>query len=159
MFSAITHCDTSGLIGLNGQLAYRSSEDFKEFKKQTLGNQTILIMGKNTYQECGNLPERSILALSSGGNLLNGKPTDKTVKNLSKTNYIIICGGSSVYERFLLDCESVVVHYSKQPIVTIRPKDKPSYFPLQLLNEVFRPTTVKDFETFVQIWYFKRDSF
>jgi dihydrofolate reductase len=153
-FSAITHCDTTGLIGLNNQLAYHSSEDLKEFKAQTLGNQTILVMGKNTYQECGNLPERIILALSSKGNLLNGKATNETVETLSKSNYMIICGGSIVYEQFLPLCESVIVHFTKQP--NKKPGTNPRYFPLQLLNELFRPTTVKDFKTFTQIWYFNK---
>ncbi len=152
-FSAIAHCDTTGLIGLSNRLAYRSSEDLKEFKAQTLGSQTILVMGKNTYQECGNLPERIILALSSKGNLLNGKATNETVETLSRSNHMIICGGPIVYEQFLPLCDSVIIHFTKQP--QKNPGDNPSYFPLNLLNELFRQTTVKDFKTFTQIHYLK----
>ncbi len=152
-FSAIAHCDTTGLIGLSNRLAYRSSEDLKEFKAQTLGSQTILVMGKNTYQECGNLSERIILALSSKGNLLNGKATNETVETLSRSNHMIICGGPIVYEQFLPLCDSVIIHFTKQP--QKKPGDNPSYFPLNLLNELFRQTTVKDFKTFTQIHYLK----
>lgn len=154
-YTAMAHCDTMGLIGCNNQLAYRSSEDLKEFKAQTLGNQVVLVMGKNTYQECGNLSERVILALSSKGNLLNGKATNETVETLSKSNYIIICGGPIVYKQFLPSCESVIIHFTKQ--ANKKPSANSSYFPLQLLNELFRPTIVKDFKTFTQIRYFKRE--
>jgi dihydrofolate reductase len=158
-FSAIAHCDINGLIGLNNQLAYRSREDLKEFKAQTLGNSTVLVMGKNTYKECGNLPGRKILSLSRAGNLLNGEPTQHTIDTLAKENYMILCGGPTVYEAYLLRCESVIMHWSKAPVIEPQEQDKASYFPIQLLNEVFRPTTVNDFKTFTQIWYFKRDYF
>jgi dihydrofolate reductase len=153
MLFAITHCDTNGLIGLNHKLAYKSSEDFAEFKTQTLGDRTVLVMGRKTYEECGNLSERNVLALSNFGNLFNGKPTNKTVKTLSKKYRIIICGGQKVYEHYLDQCDHVIVHYSKQDLLT--PNTSAVYFPLQQLHKAFKPTTLKDFDTFVQIWYFK----
>ena len=154
-FSAIVHCDTTGLIGINNQLAYRSLEDLKEFKTRTLGNQIILVMGKNTYRECGNLSGRTILTLSSKGNLLNGKTTNETVKSLADSNHIIICGGPAVYSQFLPVCESVIVHFTKQP--NKNPGVNSSYFPMQLLNELFWPVTTKDFKTFSQVWYCPRN--
>lgn len=151
-FSAITHCDYTGLIGIENQLAYRSKEDFAEFKKQTTGNQIVLVMGKNTYQECGNLKDRTILALSSKGNRLNGNLTDETIDSLAKTNHIIICGGPKVYEEYLPRCEEVLVHFTKQPM-PVPNSFLQSYFPLQIINQLFKPIYQKEFKTFTQVLY------
>ena len=146
MFLSITHCDNSGLIGVDGELAYKSTEDFKEFKRIT--KDSVLLMGKNTYQECGPLKNRQMLVLSSKGNTLDGKPFNG---DFSKMGDIVLCGGPKVYKDYLPLCELVVLHVTKQQKI-LNPLN-PAYFPLDTLQKLFVLESSKEFETFIQQIY------
>jgi dihydrofolate reductase len=147
---AILHCDRKGLIGTNGTLAYKSREDFQWFKSFTLNK--FLVMGRNTYAECGNLTNRSILSLSSNGNLFNGKATEHTVKTLQTLKRkLVFCGGPSVYEKHLPDCNAVIINYTKQPEKS--PGLNPSYFNLVQLHELFDIAQSIEYKTFTQVIY------
>lgn len=151
MISAILHTDHAGLIGINGELAYRSKEDFKSFKKYTSKPNTLLVMGRRTYQECGNLPGRNILTLSSKGNLLNGQPTDITIENCKED--LILCGGATVYNGYLHLCQEVVINFTKQecpPLLGVY-----TYFDLDYLNRLFTLESCVHTKDFVQAIYKK----
>jgi dihydrofolate reductase len=147
---AILHCDSNGLIGTNGTLAYKSREDFQWFKSFTRSK--FLVMGRNTYAECGNLTNRNILALSSEGNLLNGKATEHAVESLLARKYeLIFCGGPRVYEQYLPLCSKVIINYTKQPEKL--PGLDPSYFNLTQLHELFDVAQTVEYKTFMQVIY------
>jgi dihydrofolate reductase len=147
---AILHCDSKGLIGTTGTLAYKSREDFRWFKSYTRNK--ILVMGRNTYEECGNLPNRLILVLSSSSNLLNGKTTERTVESLIAQKYdLIFCGGPSVYEKYLPFCSEVIINYTKQP--EKQPGLNPAYFNLAQLHELFDVAQTIEYNTFTQVIY------
>lgn len=145
--TAVVHCDSNGLIGTNRTLAYKSREDHQWFKSYTQGKH--LIMGRNTYAECGNLANRGILCLSSSGNLYNGLPTKHTVESLG--NSVVICGGAKIYEQYLPNCKQVIVNYTKQ--VEKRPGSNPTYFNLTQLHELFEFVQFVDYKTFTQVVY------
>lgn len=146
--TALVHCDSKGLIGTNGVLAYKSREDHLWFKSFTQGKH--LVMGRKTYTECGNLPSRGILCLSSSGNLYNGIATKRTVESLGKYN-VVICGGAKVYEQYLPICNEVIVNYTKQ--TEKQPGLKPTYFNLSQLNELFIEVQKVEYNTFTQVIY------
>lgn len=146
--TALVHCDSKGLIGTNGGLAYKSREDHLWFKSFTQGKH--LVMGRKTYTECGNLPSRGILCLSSSGNLYNGIATKRTVESLGKYN-VVICGGAKVYEQYLPICNEVIVNYTKQ--TEKQPGLKPTYFNLSQLNELFIEVQKVEYNTFTQVIY------
>lgn len=146
--TAVVHCDSNGLIGTNGTLAYKSREDHQWFKSFTQGK--LLVMGRNTYAECGNLPNRDILCLSSSSNLYNGVPTNCTVESLEKYG-LVICGGTKVYQQYLPRCSEVIVNYTKQP--QKQPSSNPTYFNLTQLNQLFEAIQTVEYKTFIQVTY------
>lgn len=148
MIVAVVHCDSNGLIGKDGTLAYKSVEDHQWFKSFTFGKH--LVMGRKTYAECGNLANRGILCLSSSGNLYNGLTTNLTVENLSKYN-VVICGGVKIYEQYLPSCDQVIVNYTKQ--VKKEPSLNSAYFNLSQLNELFIEVKRVEYKEFTQAVY------
>jgi dihydrofolate reductase len=147
---AVLHCDQKGLIGTNSTLAYKSREDFQWFKSYTQGK--FLVMGKNTYAECGNLANRSILSLSSKGNLFNGLPTSYTVESLlAKKYHLVFCGGPSIYEKYLPICSEVIINYTEKP--EKQPGLNPSYFNLVQLHQLFEVDQTVEYKTFAQVIY------
>lgn len=155
MLTAIVHCDSKGLIGTAGTLAYRSREDFQFFKKYTSGskhgsNTKVLVMGTKTYKESGQLANRNILVLSSNGNLFNGKKTTHTVSSLKPLN-LILCGGSKIYEEYLPFCKEVIVNYTKQ--IEKSPGLAPVFFNIEQLHNLFEVKKTEEFNTFTQVTY------
>jgi dihydrofolate reductase len=153
MITALVHCDKNGLIGVDGKLAYTSLEDLREFKKLTVGDNKVLVMGKRTYEECGNLAGRTILTLSSEGNLLNGQPTTETFNSLRVNNDILICGGEIVYKTYLPCCDAVIVHLTKQETLL----RSGTMFPWLVLVDLFTPVLTREFDTFTQVVYNRND--
>lgn len=148
MVVAVVHCDSNGLIGTSGTRAYKSREDHQWFKSFTRGKH--LVMGRNTYAECGDLANRGILCLSSSGNLYNGRQTKHNVESLGKYN-VVICGGAKVYEQYLPICDQVIVNYTKQ--AKKQPGLSPTYFNLKQLNELFTEVERVEYKTFTQVIY------
>lgn len=67
MLKAIVARNTKDYIGKDGKMLWRSKEDFKHFKRTTMGG--ILIVGKTTFEKdlCGNtLPGRLMFVVGTG---------------------------------------------------------------------------------------------
>jgi dihydrofolate reductase len=143
---AISAIDRNGLIGVDGKLAYRVASDLREFKRLTIDK--TLVMGSTTYAETGNLPGRTILSLSSKGNLLNGQPTTIELKDLDS---YVLCGGERVYKKYLNTCSVVILN--RLIITPIKPIKNAKYFPMDQLNRDFSLVSTKKFDEFFQDIY------
>ncbi len=90
-------------IGLNNQMLWHISEDFKNFKKITSGHH--ILMGRKTFESIGKpLPNRTSIVLSKSGFQYNGVYTfDDIQKALdfvkkSGEDELFIIGGANIYE-------------------------------------------------------------
>lgn len=90
-------------IGKNNQLLWHISEDFKHFKRITLGH--VIVMGQKTFESIGKpLPNRTNIVLSNDESfkrddvVISRSLDDALIKarELEKEE-IFICGGGSVY--------------------------------------------------------------
>jgi dihydrofolate reductase len=156
--TAIVHTDCNGLIGIDGKLAYRSKEDLQFFKEYTTNSAypTILVMGRKTFEECGPLPGRRILVLSSVGNYFcNGTKSGLSTEDLAGSQYnVVLCGGSQVYNKYLYLCNEVILNHTTQKLK--EPGVNPAYIDLRNLNNLFKYSRHSHYETFTQIIYSKR---
>jgi len=93
------------VIGNDEKIPWHSSEDFKHFKKTTLG--FPLIMGRKTFESIGKpLPGRETLIISSKNNYRvpeNVKVFPTIINALDycrskKSEKVFICGGGTIYK-------------------------------------------------------------
>ena len=101
-------------IGLNNQLLWHISEDFKWFKSKTSGN--TVIMGKNTYYSLPKRPlpnRRNIVISDIAGEQIEGcemaYSIDEaiTLADFDKENFII--GGASIYRQFFYKVQKLYI--------------------------------------------------
>jgi len=98
-------------IGLNNELLWHLPNDFKWFKKKTLG--FPIIMGRKTFESLGKpLPGRLNIVLSKTPQQVEGTiwvdSPQKAIELASKENKeIFIIGGDSIYKLFLPLCNKV----------------------------------------------------
>lgn len=108
---AIVAISENSVIGKNGDLPWRISEDLKWFKKITLGH--TLLMGRKTWQSLpGALPGRENWVLSS---TMKTSPEIRVFKKLRNAldaafdrNLFIIGGGELYKQTISLCCELYV---------------------------------------------------
>jgi dihydrofolate reductase len=89
-------------IGLDNQMLWHISEDFKNFKKITSGHH--ILMGRKTFESIGKpLPNRTSLVLSRGNFKHEGVHTFNDIEkafNFAKDNgeeELFIIGGADIY--------------------------------------------------------------
>ncbi|HOK51315.1 MAG: dihydrofolate reductase [Bacteroidales bacterium] len=104
-FAIIAAIARNYAIGLNGTLPWHIPEDFKWFKKNTLGH--TVIMGKNTFWSLPRRPlpgRRNIVITHASEPFPEGVEIahsfDEAVRlaDVDKENFII--GGASIYQQF-----------------------------------------------------------
>jgi len=90
-------------IGLNNEMLWHISEDFKNFKTITSGHH--ILMGRKTFESIGKpLPNRTSLVLSNSGFEHSGVHTFNDVQdafNFARKNAeeeLFIIGGANIYE-------------------------------------------------------------
>ena len=90
-------------IGLNNEMLWHISEDFKNFKTITSGHH--ILMGRKTFESIGKpLPNRTSLVLSNSGFEHEGVHTFNDVQeafNFARKNAeeeLFIIGGANIYE-------------------------------------------------------------
>lgn len=90
-------------IGLNNQMLWHISEDFKNFKQITSGHH--ILMGRKTFESIGRpLPNRTSLVLTRGDFDHEGVHTFSDVQeafNFARANAeeeLFIIGGANIYE-------------------------------------------------------------
>lgn len=96
-------------IGNKGQIPWHLPDDFKWFKRTTMGH--ILVMGRKTYKSIGRpLPGRKTFVLSRTQNEIPGVEIFNDFSNLEKleTDRIIwIAGGGEIYQQMLPKCSEL----------------------------------------------------
>lgn len=108
-FKAIAAMADNRCIGYKGTIPWHLPEDFKWFKRTTMGH--ILVMGRKTYESIGRpLPGRKTLVLSRSPLKI---PDVQTLTDLSdlealETDKTIwIAGGSEIYRQMLPKCSEL----------------------------------------------------
>jgi dihydrofolate reductase len=102
----------NGVIGLNGKLPWKCSEDLAFFKKTTM-NKNIAV-GYNTYINLPALIDRNIFVLTSKLNIDGNCTVCNSINDLP--NDIIVCGGGKVYDCLLPKCEYIYLSIIKQNV-------------------------------------------
>ncbi len=108
-FKAIAAMAENRVIGNKGQIPWHLPEDFKWFKRTTMGH--ILVMGRKTYESIGRpLPGRETFVLSRTQRLIPGVRTFNDfsdLKHLVTDKTIWIAGGSEIYRQMLPECSEL----------------------------------------------------
>ena len=131
-FSAIAAMSENRVIGYAGKIPWHLPEDFRFFRKMTVGN--IIVMGRKTFQGIGRpLPDRHTIVLSrrfKKPQEIMPQPelglfkwgTFEVVSKLEKIGYakdprqIFICGGGSVYAEALPFCTDLYLTLVKEVV-------------------------------------------
>ena len=97
------------VIGNRGDIPWHLPEDFKWFKKTTMGD--ILVMGRKTYESIGRpLPGRDTYVLSRTPRDIAGVHsfTDlEALDHLKTSKTIWIAGGGEIYKQMLGKCSEL----------------------------------------------------
>ena len=108
-FKAIAAMSENRVIGNAGDIPWHLPEDFKWFKKTTMGG--ILVMGRKTYESIGRpLPGRDTYVLSRTPREITGVHsfTDlEALDNLITNQTIWIAGGGEIYKQMLGKCSEL----------------------------------------------------
>ena len=131
-FKAIAAMSENRVIGCGGKIPWHLPEDFRFFRKMTLGN--IIVMGRKTFQAVGHpLPDRHTIVLSrrfkKPRDLLHQPElglfksgTFEIVSRLEKIDYagdkrdLFICGGGQVYAEALPFCSDLFLTCVKSTV-------------------------------------------
>jgi dihydrofolate reductase len=141
----IVAMDPTGIIGVNGGMPWHYREDFRRFKKLTMGG--TLIMGRKTWDSLpGGLPGRRTIVISrqkldsdveiyaSVDTALLAAGSDQHGTN----GDVWVCGGAEIYRLFLEKaCADIAeVDVTIVPAVTEFPEGAVvTRFPVNLLEE------------------------
>lgn len=108
-YKAIAAMSENRVIGNSGDIPWHLPEDFKWFKKTTMGD--ILVMGRKTYESIGRpLPGRETYVLSRTPREIAGVHsfTDlEALDHLETDKTIWIVGGGEVYKQMLSQCSEL----------------------------------------------------
>jgi len=105
MISLIVAASTNNVIGFQGDLPWRLSNDLKRFKVLTMGKP--IVMGRKTYESIGRpLPGRqNIVVTRNPDYVAEGcdvvSSVDAAIQAAGDAEEIMIIGGSHIYEAFL----------------------------------------------------------
>lgn len=119
VLKAIVAMASNRVIGKDGDLPWRISEDLKWFKKLTLGNP--IVMGRVTMESLGRpLPKRRNVAISrslreppEGFELVES--CDAALDLLKDEETISIIGGGQIYREMIPQCDEVYLSYVFHP--------------------------------------------
>ena len=124
-FKAIAAMSLDRVIGAGNKIPWHLPEDFKWFKKVTMGH--ILVMGRKTFESIGKpLPGRETIVLSQTG---FSHPGVRTIGHLSEIRLenggrtIFICGGAQIYQQYLPLCSELFLTLVKRTV------DGDAFFP------------------------------
>jgi len=119
VLKAIVAMASNRVIGKDGDLPWRISEDLKWFKRLTLGNP--ILMGRVTMDSLGRpLPKRRNVAISrslreptEGFELVES--CDAALDLLKDEETIFIIGGGQIYREMIPQCDEVYLSYVFHP--------------------------------------------
>ena len=106
---AIAAISLNGVIGKDGDLPWRLSEDLKWFKKITTGH--TILMGRKTWESLGRpLPNRRNLVLSRSMKPSDGMEVIRSIDaldDLALKSDLFVIGGGEIYRQLLTDCSEL----------------------------------------------------
>ena len=141
------------VIGAEGRIPWHLPEDFKWFKRTTLGH--ILVMGRKTFESIGRpLPGRDTIILSRKGIVV---PEVTTVSDLAALaaaldgdrREVFVAGGGEIYSQLLPHCSDLYLTRVKR----IVPGD--AFFP-PFENEFVHVGTIQENDEFSVEHYQRR---
>lgn len=116
---AVVAMASNRIIGKDGDLPWRLSEDLKWFKKMTVGYPVV--MGRKTMESLrGPLPRRRNVVISRKETELSegfelAHSCDEALQRLEGEERISIIGGAQIYEILLPQCDEVLLSYVFHP--------------------------------------------
>ena len=105
MISLIVAVSTNNVIGADGDLPWRLSDDLKRFKVVTMGKP--IVMGRKTYESIGRpLPGRQNIVITRRNNFTADgcdvvQSTEEAVEVAGGADEVMVIGGSQIYAAFL----------------------------------------------------------
>jgi len=114
VISLIVAASTNNVIGNDGELPWRLSDDLKRFKAVTMGKP--IVMGRKTFESIGRpLPGRQNIVISrQGGFAADGcdvvQSIEQAVEVAGAAEEIMVIGGSEIYAAFLPSVYLTRVH-------------------------------------------------
>ncbi len=106
------------VIGNGPKIPWHLPEDFKWFKKTTMGH--ILVMGRKTYESIGRpLPGRETFVISRNVSEIDGVKVIRSLDELpepSEDKKIFIAGGGQVYDMALEQCGELYLTHVKRAV-------------------------------------------
>lgn len=108
-FKAIAAVAENGVIGRGLEIPWRIPEDFRHFKRTTMGG--VLLMGRRTWESLGAkpLPGRENAVLTSRPELVKGARAFASLEEAASAyrgdpRTVWICGGAALYKAALPEC-------------------------------------------------------
>jgi dihydrofolate reductase len=105
VISLIVAVSTNNVIGADGDLPWRLSDDLKRFKAVTMGKP--IVMGRKTYESIGRpLPGRQNIVITRQNNFTADgcdivRSTAEAVDVAGGADEVMVIGGSQIYAAFL----------------------------------------------------------
>src|SRR5210317_1518493 len=137
---AIVAISENYVIGKDGDLPWRLSEDLKWFKKITLGH--TILMGRKTWESLpGALPSRQNWVLSRTANQKDGMSVFRSMEEVQQalvpSQTLFIIGGGEIYSMALPLCHELFISEVRRKV-----PDGDAFFPNY--KDQFRPVEVLD---------------
>ena len=152
-WKAIAAMAQNRVIGSQNTIPWHFPEDFKWFKKNTLG--ATLVMGRKTYESIGKpLPKRTTVVLSrtaQAGDFPDGVHLVRTldeVEGIGQTGPIWLDGGSEVYALGMPRCGEL--------FLTIIQKDFPGDAIFPKVEHTFSDSVCLETSGPLEFWKFSR---
>jgi dihydrofolate reductase len=131
-FKAIAAMSLNRVIGRAGKIPWHLPEDFKWFKRMTVGQ--VIVMGRKTFESLGRpLPHRETVVLSRSAFSFPGVKVIcdlDAIDPVQEPREVFICGGAQIYSLALPRCSDLYLSVVQQ----------------QLEGDVFFPAFEDDFE-------------
>jgi dihydrofolate reductase len=122
---AIAAMSLNRVIGQAGKIPWHLPEDFKWFKKTTMGH--VLLMGRKTFESIGKpLPGRETIVLTRSGFSFPGVRAVSDLQQLDLTDKdrtLFLCGGAELYKQYLPLCSDLYLTTVKRVV------DGDAFFP------------------------------
>lgn len=123
----------NGVIGKDGDLAWRIPSDLKRFKARTIG--CPIIMGRRTFESIGRpLPKRRNIVVTSDPTFsadgVENAPSPNAALEMAASEgieRIVVIGGATIYEQLMPHADRLVathVHGSPEGDTTMPPVDE-----------------------------------
>jgi len=118
-FQAIAAMARNRVIGAGNRLPWHLPEDFKWFKRMTIGQ--VIVMGRKTFESIGKpLPQRETIVLTRSGWTHPGVRVAASLAEIPQwagDRRVFICGGAQVYQEALPHCSDLYLTLVKREVV------------------------------------------